>query len=56
MCNRFDLAIMTVELRDNTSKSSFEALPSGEEVRTLHGFFTTLSPVPAESRAAVVKL
>lgn len=56
MCSPFVLAAMTVELRHNTSKSSFETLPSGEEVRTLHGFFTTLSSLQGKSRAVVVKL
>ena len=45
-----------VELRRNTSWPSPGSARSGEEVRTLHGFFTTLSPVPGESRVAVVKL
>ncbi len=45
-----------VELRRNTSWPSPGSARSGEEVRTLHDFFTTLSPVPGESRVAVVKL
>ena len=56
MPSSIDLAAMTVELRRNTSKPSFEAWPRGEDLRTIHGFFTTLSPLRGESQAAVVNL
>ena len=35
----------TVELRRNTSKRGFDPCRSGEKVVTLHGLFTTLSPL-----------
>ena len=41
MCSPFELAAMTVELRHNTSKSSFESSASGNKHRTRSSFVST---------------
>jgi hypothetical protein len=42
MCSRFEAAAMAVELRRNTSKSSFESSASGNKLRTHSNFVSTL--------------
>ena len=41
MCSPFELTAMTVELRHNTSKSSFESNASGNKHRTCSSFVST---------------
>ena len=42
MCSLFGLTAMTVELRHNTSKSSFESNAIGNKLRTRSNFVSTL--------------
>jgi len=41
MCSPFELTAMAVELRHNTSKSSFESNVSGNKLRTRFRFVST---------------